>query len=126
MQQQPDDDPTLQAKVRAALDANSESLPPEIQRRLNQARATALAAANNTSGARWQFAWPAAGGLAVAGLAAVMLWVNGGVNKATDSEATQLAASDWAMVVTSDDFEMLENDLEFYQWLAEEEVGNQG
>ncbi|WP_317931020.1 DUF3619 family protein [Halioxenophilus sp. WMMB6] len=112
-----------------SLQASSEQLPESVVSRLHQARQKALAA--NVEPARGRgFGFSAkqtiGAGLSFAGLAAVALvLLNSSPQSITTPQpiiATEppAVAGELELVLTNDDFELLANDLSFYEWLAEQ------
>jgi hypothetical protein len=106
---------TLERRARAALEARSRALEPDVQRRLDQARREALAVARRSGRSR-SWAWPAlaAAGAAAALVVAVVLQTD----EPTVPSAPQTADLD---LLTRDDFELLTEDPEFFAWIASQD-----
>lgn len=113
-------DKTSTQEVCEYLTQRSEHLPMGVETRLNRARMAAVNADTENHSAGSRLLWPAAGVVA-AGLAAVMFWVARPVQLDQEAGAQWLVANDWDIVLSSQDFELLTNELDFYQWLAEQE-----
>jgi ferric-dicitrate binding protein FerR (iron transport regulator) len=88
-----------------------ESLDAETRSKLNRSRQAALAEIR--SGSRRWVQWGPAGGVAVAAVAALVVWTGGLQVDVLDSPEV---ASDMEILLTEDSLEMLE-DLEFYSWM---------
>lgn len=103
-------DDELTKRITDQLDAGSERLDGATRSQLTQARHRALAARH-----RKVWIWPAAGGAVLASLVAVMVWTGRGpaINELN-------SANDFEMLTESDGIELYQ-EMEFLQWLEEEE-----
>jgi Protein of unknown function (DUF3619) len=107
--------------IKRQLDTEADHLDPSITHRLDAARRQALASAteqeNPTGWWKMAYAPALAAGLAIA----VFMGV---INNTADTTQPEMAAnplqSDFEVVLTNEDFELMEEDLEFYLWLEEE------
>jgi hypothetical protein len=98
-------------KASQLFDASVDGLDGETRSKLNQGRQAALAELE-PGGKRWT-QWAPAGGVAVAAVAALVIW--SGSMQVPDLDAPGVA-SDMEILLTEDSLEMLE-DLEFYSWI---------
>ena len=118
---------------RALFDTSVENVDMRIRSRLNRARQSALEAAA-TPRARWLRVpvWTSAAGLTTAGALALALWFGGApvhhVGQAADGtsnlEVLDMVAS--ADENSADALEMLQNDIEFYDWAAGKTAAENG
>jgi len=106
-------------RARDVFDASVESLDDEVRSRLGRARFEAVSVAEGrASRSAWR-AWVPAAAVASAAIVAVLLWRS----PEQPSTATFANGSGDAVVeavellADGDDLAMLENDLEFYEWL---------
>ncbi len=109
-------DERQQTRIRALLNDSTEQLDPEIRRRLRQARQRALDAAP----ARRPF-WQPAAALALTCLLLLFVVIRPG-EQARLPEATpgELDLADLDLISADDSLQLYE-DLDFYQWLLENE-----
>jgi hypothetical protein len=115
-------------EARQLFDESVDCLDAETRSKLNRGRQVALAELQS-GGRRW-VQWAPAGGVAVAAVAALLVWTG---SPQIDELATPEVASDMEILLTEDSLEMLE-DLEFYSWIeldddsteAEEPTNNVG
>jgi len=115
-------------KAGRLFDESVNGLDGETRSKLNRGRQAALSELQS-GGRRW-VQWAPAGGVAVAAVAALLVWTGG---PQIDELATPEVASDMEILLTEDSLEMLE-DLEFYSWIdldddsteAEEPTNNVG
>jgi hypothetical protein len=98
-------------KARQLFDESVENLDGETRSKLNRGRQAALAEIQGAN-RRW-VQWAPAGGLAVAAVAALVVWTGSSQIELMESPDV---ASDMEILLTEDSFEMLE-DLEFYSWI---------
>ncbi len=116
------DDDELVTRVRQALERASRELDPATAGRLRAARRTALAAARGRGSPAWSSrAWLAAG-VAAGVTAAVALAVLLQRGPAPDPGTAHLAAVEDLELITQGEGLDLYEDLEFYQWLAEQDA----
>ena len=100
------------------FDESVDALDAATLSRLNRARQAALAELSD-SPRRWRQWMPATGVAAAAVLAVVMISGRGEV------DVIAAPASDFEIVMSEEDIDMLEN-LEFYSWLATQELSDDG
>jgi len=98
-------------KAKDLFDASVDGLDGETRSKLNRGRQAALAELQ-PGGRRWA-QWIPAGGVAVAAVAALVVWT--GSMQVPELDAPGVA-SDMEILLTEDSLEMLE-DLEFYSWI---------
>jgi hypothetical protein len=108
----------LERKSRAAFDESVESLDAASRSRLARARAAALEELRHRRMAR-SSTWLPAGAAAAAALAAVMLW-QGEEGGPQATEPALAAFEDLDIVAGAEDFDMFDEDEEFYAWAADE------
>jgi hypothetical protein len=102
-----------------ALEAGAEGLGADVRSRLTQARFKALAEIEKPSQPKWFRVLAPAGGMAAAALVAVIAWR--GVTGGSELVPVESARGDVLEVVAmADDYDLLEDDVEFYQWLDTE------
>ncbi len=110
-------------RSRELLHAGADALSAEIRSRLTQARFKALDEMTAPSSPAWVRLLVPAGGLAAAALVAVVAWRGLGGNP--EFPASEGARGDVLEVVAmADDYDALEDDVEFYQWLDSESDAN--
>ena len=97
------------------FDESVEGLDGETRSRLNRGRQAALEEIK--TGTPVWVQWAPAAGVAAAAVVAVVLWTG---NRPLDVTTPAAAASDFEILLTEENFEMLE-DLEFYSWIELEE-----
>ncbi len=140
MSKQNSSDDELARQIMRQLDVDSEHLPEPIQRRLDRARAKAMMSFHqpekhqskhqpkhqsprqSPSQTRlWQGRWAFS---ALAALATVLLWTGFHPGEGQPVDADNMAQSesfsDWELVMSNQDYELLAHDLAFYEWLAQE------
>jgi len=106
----------FERRSREVLAAGAESLGADVRSRLTQARFKALEQLEKPASPAWIRALVPAGGLAAVALVAVMAWH--GVTGRMDFGPTDSGRGDVLEVVAmADDYELLQDDVEFYQWL---------
>lgn len=98
------------------LDESLHDLSPEVARRLQQARYTALESVTRKKA--WSFYPQAKYAMFALVVVTVSFFIN--VNEQDSTLATVAMESDIEMLTSNESFELLE-DLEFIQWLAETE-----
>lgn len=103
-------DDELIKRITGQLDAGNERLDGATRSRLTQARHRAIASRHR---AVWR--WPAVGGALLASLVAVMVWLG-----RAPEVADPYAANDFEMLTESDSIELYQ-EMEFLQWLEEEQ-----
>jgi hypothetical protein len=124
----------FEERGRRLFDASVENVDMRIRSRLNQARHSAVAAAAGPR-PRWLRtpAWTSAGaGLTTAAALALALWIGGPhlqhaglpADGASNLEDLDMVAS--ADENSADALEMLQNDVEFYDWAAGKSAAENG
>jgi hypothetical protein len=112
---------SFESRTRETFRASVESLPARTRSRLTQARHAALEAAAhpNARSARLRI-WAPAFAAACALVLAVALWT-GMPQRALMPAAVEhhSALEDLDIVASREDFELLDDDVDFYQWVAE-------
>jgi ferric-dicitrate binding protein FerR (iron transport regulator) len=98
-------------KAKQLFDESVEALDGETRSKLNRGRQAALAELGSSR--RPWIQWAPAGGVAVAAVAALLVWSGGTQIDALDAPEV---ASDMEILLAEDSLEMLE-DLEFYSWI---------
>ena len=112
----------LERKAAAAFDASVHGLDADTRSRLNRRRQAALAELDRVGLRPW-LQWAPAGGFAAAAALVVFAWT--ARQPAVDVVAYP-AATDFEILLNTDDLEMLE-ELEFYSWMElDEENGTNG
>ena len=113
----------LEERSRALFLESVEGLDMRTRSRLNQARQAAVAA--TTANARsWFVRMPvlsSAGGVAAAAVLGVALWFGGPLHHTTHPVPAESAFEDLDLVASSDEgtgdaMEMLQDDIDFYDW----------
>jgi hypothetical protein len=113
----------FETRSRELLRADAERLSAAVRSRLTQARFKALEEAQAPSSPAWVRALVPAGGLAAAALVAVIAWR--GIAGNPEFPASETGRGDVLEVVAmADDYDALEDDVEFYQWLDTEPDAN--
>ena len=112
-------DDAFAEKARQLFGESVDSLDGATRSKLNRGRQAALAELQ-TGGRRWA-QWAPVGGVAVAAVAAVIMWTG---SPEIGDLATPEVASDMEILLTEDSLEMLE-DLEFYSWIEFEGESNE-
>jgi len=122
-------DEALERRARVVFDASVDALDAETRSRLGRARRTAVAELESHRRPAWQW-WVPAAIAASAVLAAVLVW------RAPENAPTPLAQSGngvavdaLELVAAGDDFDLVTEDLGFYEWLDEvvpDEMAAQG
>lgn len=110
-------DDEFAVKAKRLFDESVESLDGETRSRLNQGRQAALAELD-ASRRPWVL-WAPAGGVAVAAVAALVVWSG---SSQMDVPDVPEAVSDMEILLAEDSLEMLE-ELEFYSWMELDDDG---
>jgi len=109
----------FERRSREALTQGAEGVSAEIRSRLAQARFQAVEEARQPTTPRWIRGLVPAGGLAAAAAVALLAWR--GVTVGDGRLPIDSGHGDPLEVLAmADDYELLENDVEFYQWLDSE------
>ena len=116
-------DTNLQAferRSREVLNQGAESIGADVRSRLTQARFKALEEARKPAApAAWMRSLLPAGGLAAAVAVALLAWQ--GSMRLTDPPGGESSRGEALEIVAmTDDYDPLEDDVEFYQWLDSE------
>ncbi|MBY6213156.1 hypothetical protein KUV95_16515 [Microbulbifer agarilyticus] len=109
-------DAELAAGARAAMERREQSLDGETLSRLRRARSAALDGASDTSRPGWML-WLPTGLAGAAAVLTVALFV-GPERSSSQGEPVDMLADAWILNEDAE-LDMIE-DVEFYQWLAEE------
>lgn len=110
------------ARARAVFDEGVRGIDGNTLSRLTQARHAAVAQLGKP--AIWRSAWMPAGALAAAAVLAVVLWMPASQGPATPALLAVTATDDFELLATSDDLDLLDEDIEFYAWAAQAESFN--
>ena len=114
----------LEERSRALFLESVEGLDMRTRSRLNQARQAAVAAAANARSRPWFTRMPlltSAGGVAAAAVLGVALWFGGPLHHTAHPVPAESAFEDLDLVASSDEgtgdaMEMLQDDIDFYDW----------
>lgn len=101
--------------IRTALDAEAADIERRHADRLAEARAVARAAGTGRRRTPWTVLLPIAASVAVVALTAILLL------GAPDAPAPMPRVADLD-VLTSEAFDLAQDDIEFYAWLAEQDL----
>jgi hypothetical protein len=125
----------LEERSRALFQDSVETLDMRTRSRLTQARHAALEAAghrNRFANVRW---WAPAVGFSAAAALGVTLWFgpqfahHGSVDRELPAALNQSSLEDLDIVASADEMELLQDDVEFYDWAnkaADPEPGSVG
>jgi hypothetical protein len=106
----------FERRSRDLLEASAANLDGLLRARLSEARVRALEELERPVAPAWLRTLAPAGGLAAAALVAVLAWR--GASMSPEAGPADAGRSDVLEVVAmSDDFDLLQDDVEFYQWL---------
>jgi hypothetical protein len=113
-----DETTTFEHRTRAAFDASVQGVEAGVRSRLTRARHAAVAAAVQKNGFRWARSarWAPAAGIAVAAVLAVGLWLNQPMRGNSPAAFGNQAIEDMELVASSDELELVQDDIEFYDW----------
>lgn len=123
----------LEKRARQLFDESVENVDMRVRSRLTQARHAALAAAARPR-ARFMGVpiWPSAAGVCAAALLGVAIWVGvpSSEHRLTASES-QSSFEDMDIVASTEEgsgdaLEMLQDDVEFYDWVADKSASPDG
>ena len=106
------------SNVKSQLEQSTEALDASVQARLHEARRRALAGykgSPHSSYRRWPIWTSAVAATAVLSVS-VLFWQQSG----TEAVLPELVAGDLELITNSEEFALLD-ELEFYQWLEENE-----
>jgi len=114
-------------RARELFDASVEGLDAETRSRLNRARHAAVAEVERAHRSPWRAWLPAAAAASVA-LVAVVLWrmPGNGVEPTARSAEPAPAAEVVEMLANGEGFDVVNEDPEFYRWLAAQELPANG
>ena len=99
------------------LDLDAENISPELNARLSQARREALQQAEAKTASRWFFSSTAYRPAAV--LAMVLVAVLLVVDYQPQQQVDGFSPETFELVAANPDFELMQEELEFYLWLEE-------
>jgi hypothetical protein len=115
-------------RAREVFDASVESLDDEVRTRLCRARYEAVSAAERrTTRTAWR-TWAPVAAMASTAIVAVLLWraqEHGSPATVADG-SSDAAIADVELLADGEDLELVENDLEFYEWLDAAGLDAQG
>ena len=117
-------DGALEKRSRAVFNESVDNLDMRTRSRLNQARQAALAAAAPAGRRSWLTRMPvltSAGGVAAAAVLGVALWFGGPLGHHNPMPTAESTFEDLDLVASSDEgagdaMEMLQDDIDFYDW----------
>jgi hypothetical protein len=109
----------FERRSREALAQSAEGLSTEIRSRLTQARFAAIEEARRPTSPLWVRALVPAGGLTAAAVVALMAW-HGATGDSSRLPGDSGRSDALEVIAMADDYDLLENDVEFYQWLDSE------
>jgi hypothetical protein len=122
-------------RARELFDASVESLDGNARARLAAARRAAVAEVRQPRGIAWR-SWAPAAAMASVALVAVLLWRAQEPESRPDADvvaadviAVDASSAPVELLANGDDLGLVENDLEFYEWLDAtgfEDVGSSG
>jgi hypothetical protein len=107
---------SLEVRSKELFDESVERLDARTRSRLTQARHAALDEVRRSRRLRARWLWAPAGGLIVAGVAALLIGVWPGVDPASPGSP---ALEDLEVVAGTENLDLLQ-DVEFYTWLADQ------
>ena len=117
---------SLEERGRQLFDASVENIDMRVRSRLNQARHAALELAQRPQSRFLRFpVWTSMAGVTAAGVLGIALWLGSPVGQhALPGVDNQSNLEDLEIVASTDEgsgdmLEMLQDDLEFYDWAAE-------
>jgi hypothetical protein len=110
----------FERRSREVLNEGAEALAADVRSRLTQARFKAVEEARKpATPAAWTRSLLPAGGLAAAVAVVLLAW--NGLRPSVEGPPDDVGRSDALEIVAmADDYDLLENDVEFYQWLDSE------
>jgi hypothetical protein len=117
-------DPQWISNVKDALDKSVEDVDEQTLSRLQQARRVAIRAARDKRSASPQYTWLMPAGVAATLLVATGIALNTWFTQ--EPEQNQLAVIEDITILSSPEELELYEELEFYQWLAEEQDDDVG
>lgn len=113
-------------RARELFDASVEGLDAEIRSRLNRARQAAVAEVEHARRSPWRTWLPAAAAASVA-LLAVVLWRAPGTGVEPAARTIEPAPAEVVeMLANGEGFDVVNDDPEFYRWLAAQELPANG
>jgi hypothetical protein len=115
-------------RAREVFDASVESLDDEVRSRLSRARYEAVAAAERRAARPAWRMWAPAAAIASTAIVAVLLWriQEPGSQPAVADGSGDVAVEAVELLADGEDLELVENDLEFYEWLDATGLESQG
>jgi hypothetical protein len=118
-------DPTdFERRSKALFDASADGLSGSIRSRLTRARHRAMAEADSTRAQAVRRFWMPAAGVGAAALAVLVIAMPGARRERT-LPAPIASADDMAMLLNSEDLDMIEN-MDFYSWMDSEAAMDAG
>lgn len=115
----------FEARVRAVFDEGVERIDGRVRSRLTQARYAAVAELGKSTA--WHSGWAPATAVAAAAVLAVALWLQPGepADAPSATPAVAALADEFEWLAAGEDLDLLNEDLEFYAWAVQAELGNE-
>jgi len=114
----------FERRSKALFDASVDDLSGSVRARLTRARHRAVAAAGSTRAQAVRRFWMPATGVGAAALAVLLIAMPGARRERT-LPAPIASADDMAMLLNSEDLDMIEN-MDFYSWMDSEAAMDAG
>jgi hypothetical protein len=114
------ENPTLIDEINNKLDESCEQIEPQVRSRLTQMRYLALDSMAEKAEKRQAY-WLPLGALATASLLVIIIFLDNTITASKDHEVTYVALVDDMEILYSGDSLDLYEEVEFYQWLADNE-----
>jgi len=111
---------TLIDEINKKLDESCEQIEPQVRSRLTQMRYLALDSVTDKSEKIHTY-WLPLSAFAAAGLFAIVIFLDGPITASKNDEVTYVALDDDMEILYSADSMDLYEEVEFYQWLADNE-----
>ena len=115
-----EDNSSLIDEIKNKLDESCEQIEPRVRSRLTQMRYRALDSLDDKTHATQSY-WLPMGAFATAGLLSVIIFLGNPVTSPKDNDATYVALVDDMEILYSNDSLDLYEEVEFYQWLEDNE-----
>ncbi len=107
----------IERRSRVLYDESVNNLDMRIRSRLTQARHAALAIAEKPASVRW-LAWAPVYGAAAALVLGITLWIGHSTpDRVLASADSRSGFEDLEIVASNDQLELLQDDIEFYDWI---------
>ncbi|MGA2777785.1 MAG: hypothetical protein ABSF94_09510 [Steroidobacteraceae bacterium] len=124
---------SFEERGRRLFDASVENIDMRIRSRLNQARHAALEAAERPRARFLRLPiWTSAAGVTAAGILGIAIWLGSPLIHTTSTIAENQTSNleDLEIVASTDDgagdaMEMLQDDIDFYDWAAEKSAATE-